>query len=161
MRGRNPTERARARVAALQESGRALAEREDDLRHALYEAETAGGLRLLANRRVARAQRRLGRAAEERERRVRAEFDEILHGLQAEALRAGAELDAVLEPLERLRARWADIGTVFGELEETIRTRELAPFLSHWDGALGVPEFPVTARDDDRHTPFPPSAFVF
>jgi chromosome segregation ATPase len=156
---RAPTDRARARITALQESGRALAEREDELRRALREAEAAGGGRL-ARRRVGRAQRRLIRAAEVRERRVRDDFDGILHDLRDEAAQAGAELDSALEPLERLRGRWTEIGEVFAELEETIRARELAPFLAGWDGALSVPAFPVTAQEDVP-APFPPTAFVF
>src|SRR3954452_23985942 len=99
---RSPTERARSRITALQASGRALAEREDELRRALRAAEAAGGGRL-ARRRVTRAQRRLVRAAVEREHRVRNDFDEILHALRHEAVRAGAELDAAMAPLELLR----------------------------------------------------------
>lgn len=156
---RSPTERARARITALQESGRALAEREDELRRALHDAEVAAGGRL-ARRRVTRARKRLIRAAAEREHRVRDDFDDILHDLRHEAARAGAELDAALAPLERLRGRWTEIGAIFAELEETIRARELSPFLAHWDGALSVPAFPVTAEEDVPE-PFPPTAFVF
>src|SRR3954447_916997 len=156
---RSPTERARTRITALQASRRAPAGRGAGRRRGLHAAEAAGGGRL-ARRRVTRAERQLIRAAGERERRVRDEFDEILHDLRHEAVRAGAELDAALAPLERLRGRWTEIGAVFSELEETIRARELAPFLAHWDGALSVPDFPVTA-EEDVPAPFPPTAFVF
>jgi chromosome segregation ATPase len=151
-------DRVQKRIARLAQRARALEERETAAR---AEVERLQGRRgPFAARRLARAQRRATKAAEQRHALVTEEFTAIMRTLHEEAKRMRAALDRALAPLASLAMDWGQIEKTFELLDEATGAPELKCYVGEHRGRLVVPEFPV--REATGYvTPFPSDAFVF
>jgi DNA repair exonuclease SbcCD ATPase subunit len=161
---RNGIERIERRIARLRERAAEQLEHEQRTEARLEElrgAASAGRLRTARRARaLARAQRRLETLRAERTQLVANEVRAIMLSLRDQSSRTRERLDRQLERMAPLEREWERLRSMFGTLEETLGTPALDGLAVHFQGALEIPEFPVTEQQG-YVKPFPPKAILF
>jgi chromosome segregation ATPase len=161
---RNGIERIERRIARLRERAAEQLEQEQHTEARLEELRgvpPAGRLRAARRRRaLARAQRRLDTLRSERGRLVGAEVRAIMLSLRDQSSRTRGRLDRQLERMAPLEREWERLRSMFDTLEETLGTPALDGLAAHFQGALEIPEFPVSEQQG-YVKPFPPKAILF
>jgi chromosome segregation ATPase len=151
LRGRR-IDRIERRIARLGKRADALVARERRTEERLARGGCTGAQR--------RAERRIERLREQRAKLAVAEVRAIMLILQSESSRTRERLDRELARLTPLEQEWERLRSMFDALEQAIARPALDELTGQWQGALAIPDFPVTEQTG-YIKPFPPKAILF
>lgn len=164
MRRRNGIERIERRIERLRARASELLDQEEQAEARLGQLRNAtpsGRLRAARrDRALARAERRLAKLRDERSGLVEAEIRAIMLSLRQESSRTRERLDRQLDRLIPLEQEWERLRSMFDALGQAIETPAVTDLARQWQGALEIPDFPVT-EEQGYIKPFPPRAILF